>query len=146
MRRPQGLCLSYDTVGTVGRSQAYRASAFDLGCPARQRALDGHDGVLPVAVVILRLGFATKIDTTPFQLRDGRKEKATFLVPELTENFIIVPERKLLFCYIEKVGATSFNRFFYDLRNSQPDPHCCGMWWTNTPRRLGYSLAGVERL
>ena len=107
----------------------------------------GMMGCYSVAVVILRLGFATKIDTTPFQLRDGRKEKATFLVPELTENFIIVPERKLLFCYIEKVGATSFNRFFYDLRNTtQPDPHCCGMWWTNTPRRLGYSLAGVERI
>ena len=104
-------------------------------------------GCCSVAVVILRLGCATEIDTTPFQLRDGRKDKATFLVPELTENFIIVPERKLLFCYIEKVGATSFNRFFYDLRNTtQPDPHCCGMWWTNTPRRLGYSLAGVERI
>ena len=48
----------------------------------------GMMGCYSVAVVILRLGFATKIDTTPFQLRDGRKEKATFLVPELTENFI----------------------------------------------------------
>lgn len=64
------------------------------------------------------------------------------------EHFIVVPEHKLLFCYIEKVGCMNFNKLFtqvrsrYDsgmLENTNP-------WYRNTPSAHGLSKSDLEQM
>jgi len=52
----------------------------------------------------------------------------------LLERFIIVPEHKLLFCYIEKVACTKFNGLFNAVRGISSK----NMWYHNSAHSLGW--------
>ena len=54
------------------------------------------------------------------------------------DRFIIIPEYKLMFCYIEKVGCTSFNHLFTSIRKQ--DWH----WFQNSPQALNYTKSDLE--
>ncbi|CAK9048908.1 unnamed protein product [Durusdinium trenchii] len=66
----------------------------------------------------------------------------------LLNRFIVVPEYRLLFCYMEKVGCQSFNLLFRNLRaaRSRSSLSHSGIWWQNTPQKHGFDKAGLERL
>jgi hypothetical protein len=74
------------------------------------------------------------------------------LTDDLLDHFIVIPEAKLLFCYVEKVGCTMFNNLFRQLRlalvpdeeerewlSEQP-------WWRNTPEHHGLTRKDLEYL
>jgi Sulfotransferase family len=56
-------------------------------------------------------------------------------VSSLHDHWIVVPEHKLLFCFVEKVACESFNQLFASLR-SRYDPTQVqgGIWRKNTPQ------------
>jgi len=58
------------------------------------------------------------------------------------ERFVIIPEFRLLFCYIEKVGCTSFNRLFNILTGVKHH----GRWFAHSPRQLKYNRTQLNHL
>ena len=90
------------------------------------------------------------------QLLNGTK------YPSLIQRFIVVPEYKTLFCYVEKVGCTMFNDIFRLLRmlhlKKNHTPTTTGgantpkefkfqgrdTWWRNTPEHHKMSLEQIE--
>lgn len=62
------------------------------------------------------------------------------------ERFIIVPEHKLMFCFIEKVACKSFNALFSKLREPYDSRQGQRPWWRNTPSKHNMDDADVERL
>jgi hypothetical protein len=48
--------------------------------------------------------------------RESPQRSSPNLTLEFLDRFILVPEHKLLFCWIDKVGSEAFNRLFRDLR------------------------------
>eukprot|EP00538_Stauroneis_constricta_P012147 CAMPEP_0119546894 /NCGR_PEP_ID=MMETSP1352-20130426/1131_1 /TAXON_ID=265584 /ORGANISM="Stauroneis constricta, Strain CCMP1120" /LENGTH=155 /DNA_ID=CAMNT_0007591647 /DNA_START=47 /DNA_END=510 /DNA_ORIENTATION=+ len=69
------------------------------------------------------------------------------------DRFIVVPEYKLLFCYMEKVGGSMFNHLFRMLRILHPDIsgseaslQAGHLWFRNTPHRHKKSLADLENI
>ena len=58
------------------------------------------------------------------------------------DRFIVLPEYQILFCYIEKVGCTSFNKFFNFL-TGEAHPK---KWFKNTPNVHGYSYEDLNKL
>lgn len=63
------------------------------------------------------------------------------------DRFIVVPEYKLLFCYIEKVACKSFNMLFQSLRAPyDPRMNNTNPWYLNTPFQHGLQKHDVERL
>jgi hypothetical protein len=69
-------------------------------------------------------------------------QKDAHLTDRHLNRFIVVPEHKLLFCYIEKVACTSFNRLFNQMRSQPPD----GFWFANTPAKHNLSKSALEGL
>jgi hypothetical protein len=78
-------------------------------------------------------------------------------LPKLTKNrlnrFIVVPEYKLLFCYVEKVGCSMFNHLFRMLRLHHPTVaenraevrHLANAtWFRNTPLHHKLSKSDLE--
>lgn len=69
------------------------------------------------------------------------------LADDLTEKFIVVPEHKLLFCYIEKVACTNFNMLFRSVRaRYHPEQLEGSDYHRNTPEVHGVDLAHLERI
>jgi len=73
----------------------------------------------------------------------------------LLHKFIVVPEHKLLFCFVEKVGCSMFNHLFRMLRLSRPEVaknateaayQASFTWHRNTPRHHGLKRRQLERL
>ena len=60
---------------------------------------------------------------------------SNILTNVLIERFIVIPKHKLLFCYIDKVGCTMFNKLFFELEKKRPPPKKPkrGIWFKNTP-------------
>jgi hypothetical protein len=80
-------------------------------------------------------------------------------LPKLTkkrlEKFIVVPEYKLLFCYVEKVGCSMFNHLFRMLRLYHPEVvknraevrHLANAtWFRNSPSHHKLSRRDLEGL
>lgn len=63
-------------------------------------------------------------------------------------RFIVVPEYKLLFCYIEKVACSSFNRLFAELRGQRSTEGRNGRvrWYLNTPEMHKMEKGALERI
>lgn len=77
-------------------------------------------------------------------------EKPT-LFNHLLQNFIVVPEYKLLFCYIEKVGNKNFNILFNRLRhrydkNIPVDNRPQHVWMNNNPNKFNMSKEDLENM
>lgn len=78
--------------------------------------------------------------------------KPPVLYDHLLENFIVVPEYKLIFCYMEKVANMNFNILFMKMRSpfdiSQKavldDPNG-DVWMQNTPTRHNFSKGMLEQ-
>ena len=77
------------------------------------------------------------------------------LTGRLLQKFIVVPERKLLFCYTEKVGCSMFNHLFRMLRLSLPEVsqnsteasfQANFTWFRNTPKHHGLTKIQLEEL
>lgn len=77
------------------------------------------------------------------------------LADRLLNRFIVVPEHKLLFCYVEKVGCSMFNHLFRMLRLSLPEVsqnakeaafQANFTWYRNTPRHHGLNKTHLESL
>jgi len=73
----------------------------------------------------------------------------------LLNRFVVIPERKLLFCYVEKVGCSMFNHLFRMLRLSLPEVaenateatfQANFTWYRNTPRHHGLNKTQLEDL
>lgn len=72
-------------------------------------------------------------------------------LPVLTDNkldrFIVVPEYNLLFCYVEKVGCTAFNRLFLKLRQALgAQKPGAGLWFSNTPDKHYLTKEDLEKM
>lgn len=73
-----------------------------------------------------------------------RKSAIDFLHKNRTwteDRFIVLPKYNLLFCYIEKVGCTSFNRLFNILTGN---PH--NRWFANRPKEHGYTRDDLDAM
>lgn len=75
------------------------------------------------------------------------------LTNRLLKRFIIIPEKKLLFCYVEKVGCSMFNHLFRMLRLSLPDIseeeaeyQANFTWYRNTPWHHGTDKTQLENM
>eukprot|EP00435_Cladocopium_sp_Y103_P041715 s1980_g11.t1 len=71
------------------------------------------------------------------------------LNPHLLDRFIVIPEYRLLFCYMEKVGCQSFNMLLRNLRAAKMRkslPKNAPIWWQNTPQKHGFDRAHLERI
>ena len=86
-------------------------------------------------------------------LPNGPKTHRPQLSNELLGRFIVVPERKLLFCYVEKVGCSMFNHLFRMLRLSLPEVsqkakafQANFTWYRNTPGHYGLNKTRLEDL
>jgi len=69
------------------------------------------------------------------------------LTDHLLDRFLILPEYKLMFCYIEKVACKSFNTLIQDIRR----PYDKSMnkekpWWLNNPDNYGLKKADLEKI
>mmetsp|Transcript_37686 Transcript_37686/g.70478 ORF Transcript_37686/g.70478 Transcript_37686/m.70478 type:complete len:1243 (+) Transcript_37686:108-3836(+) len=68
----------------------------------------------------------------------------------LLDRFFIVPEHKLLFCYMEKVACTNFNSLFAQLRRHYNDSfiatHGSFGWFQSVPYLEGYSIRNLEHI
>jgi Sulfotransferase family len=69
------------------------------------------------------------------------------------DRFIVVPEYKLLFCYIEKVGCSMFNHLFRMLRMVHPELtwdevnyQANRTWFRNTPQHFNLSKDDLAQL
>lgn len=99
-------------------------------------------------------GFETGIDRD--LLPNGPKtHPRPQLTDRLLQRFIVVPEKKLLFCYVEKVGCSMFNHLFRMLRLSLPEvarnvPEASFQanftWYRNTPKHHGLTKTDLENL
>ena len=58
----------------------------------------------------------------------------------LLDRFIVVPEKKILFCYIEKVGCTTFNHLFAALRGQK------WKWFLNSPSEHNMTKSDLEKV
>lgn len=83
-------------------------------------------------------------------LLTGRSPEQRFLhrpklSPELIDRFIVVPEHKLLFCYIDKVACSNFNRLFRTVRARYDPSQLEGdFWFRNSPEAHGLDLANLS--
>lgn len=77
------------------------------------------------------------------------------LTGRLLQRFIVVPEVKLLFCYVEKVGCSMFNHLFRMLRLSLPEVSRNSTeamfqsnftWFRNGPKHHGITKIQLEKL
>lgn len=81
----------------------------------------------------------------------NKQSKRPILNHSLLPHFIVVPENKLLFCYIEKVGSDSFNDLFRFVR-SRYDPSQLedaedpSKWFKNCPAKHGLSKDDLEHI
>ncbi|KAG5176412.1 hypothetical protein JKP88DRAFT_159115, partial [Tribonema minus] len=67
------------------------------------------------------------------------------LKSRLYNKWIIVPEHKLLFCFIEKVGCTSFNELFRSLRSRYDPSQATGnIWGRNNMTVHGLTEADID--
>jgi len=67
--------------------------------------------------------------------------------PCILDAFIVVPEHKLLFCYIEKVGCKNFNELFRRLRSRYDPSQMEGHWAArNTPGVHHLTKADLEEM
>jgi len=68
----------------------------------------------------------------------------------MLDRFFIVPEHKLLFCYMEKVACTNFNNLFATLRKHYNDSfiptHGSYGWYQSVPWLLGYNIEDLEHI
>lgn len=93
-----------------------------------------HSGI---AFTSIDLGVRTHVDASTPRRRVHIDNESP--LPVLHENrklshFIVVPEHNLLFCYINKVGCTSFNDLFRLLRSRYEPAQATGSVWNrNTP-------------
>jgi hypothetical protein len=69
------------------------------------------------------------------------------------DRFIVIPEYKLLFCYIEKVGCSMFNHLFRMLRMVHPEIswkellyQANGTWFRNTPQHFNLTKDDLAQL
>lgn len=68
------------------------------------------------------------------------------LSSELLNRFLVVPEYKILMCYIEKVACEAFNRLFVELR-APFDPRMLrgrSAWGKNVPTRHNWTRQDLE--
>ncbi|KAG5179599.1 hypothetical protein JKP88DRAFT_326070 [Tribonema minus] len=88
------------------------------------------------------LGAAVQLDATSQSssqpsLLDGKSN--------LYNKWIIVPEHKLLFCFIEKVGCKSFNQLFKSLRaRYDPTQAAAGVWGSNNMTAHNLTEADID--
>ena len=83
---------------------------------------------------------------------DGvRPSKRPELTDEFLDRFIVVPEYKLLFCYVEKVGCSMFNHLFRMLRLLHPSLsfeeaqfQAATTWFRNTPEHHHVTKSELE--
>ena len=61
---------------------------------------------------------------------------------EFLDRFIVIPEHRLLFCYIEKVGCTRFNEMFYTLTDRKTKR----FWYSNAPSQHNMTKSDLENL
>lgn len=66
------------------------------------------------------------------------------LTDELLDHFIVVPEHRLLFCYIEKNACTGFNELFMRVRHQAI--HGADIWFKNTPAAHSLDKSDLEGL
>ena len=78
------------------------------------------------------------------QIRTNRTDAIELsLSDRWLDRFIIVPEYRLAFCYIEKVAGTSFNELFREVRGQ----HRSGpTFWRNDPSAHGLQKSDLERI
>jgi len=107
------------------------------------------------AVALLLISSTTRTDlasASAVRVGDGPPAAAS-AAPEspalgrLVNRFIVVPEHKLLFCYMEKVACQSFNQAFRDLRRPyDPRMHIPGgTWFRNSPDRFNWTVSDVAK-
>ena len=92
--------------------------------------------VLLILLIIRKVLASDHYDTDPNRL-------VPEIGPHYLNNFIVIPEYKLLFCYIEKVGCTSFNHLFVNLRNKTWGSKDGG-WYSNSPQALGLTQLDIQ--
>lgn len=69
------------------------------------------------------------------------------LSDQLLNNFIVIPEHNLLFCYIEKVGCANFNELFRRLRSRYDESQIEGtIWGKNSPRKHHLNREDLEQI
>ena len=70
------------------------------------------------------------------------------LTDDLIDRFIVIPEYKLLFCYVEKVACTAFNRLFLYLRGltQKANGLTKGIWFANSPSEHNMDKSDVAKL
>ena len=104
--------------------------------------------VILALVAMVQLGSGAEAQATQSGLETAGAEKPT---PSLTDRhldrFIVVPEIKLLFCYIEKVGCTAFNGLFLKLRQTLGgQSNKASLWFSNTPQKHHINKAKLEEM
>ena len=97
-------------------------------------------------------------NTTLRNAKTLQKTTTTLLLPRdkfdgWMDRFLVVPEYKLLVCYIEKVGCTMFNDVARILRMVHPGVSeqerarlARKRWYVNTPRAHGLNTSDLEAL
>ena len=105
---------------------------------------DGFHPTLPVP----RKGIER--DFIPFGSKISPRPKLT---DKFLNRFIIVPEYKLMFCYVEKTGCSMFNHLFRILRLHHPSLadntkelmyQANDTWYRNTPEHHGLKKSDLE--
>lgn len=105
---------------------------------------------MPSDGVVLSLWLALSLPAL-HSAEDGTQSRtlSASINTRLTENFVIVPEYKLMLCYVEKVACKNFNRITCMLR--APELHggkgCNShVWFRNTPAVHGLQLQDLKRM
>mmetsp|Transcript_10333 Transcript_10333/g.15879 ORF Transcript_10333/g.15879 Transcript_10333/m.15879 type:complete len:333 (+) Transcript_10333:131-1129(+) len=112
--------------------------------------------VFLVLLSVALLGIFADFGDGDYSSRSRKLSENSETKPKLTDHnlnrFIIVPEYKLMFCYIDKVGCTMFNKLFRDLRLITGDIIQAeanfqlrkDIWWKNTPEHHQLSKSDLE--
>jgi hypothetical protein len=95
----------------------------------------------------------TSLSTLPPPM-EALVPSSLLLTDQLLDRFIVVPEYKLLFCYVEKVGCAMFNLLFRLLRLLHPSmttteaPRLVAangaVWYTNSPTHFHIDRATLQ--
>ena len=72
-----------------------------------------------------------------------KAEEKVELTNELLDRFIVVPEHKLLFCYIEKNACSAFNELFLAVRKQQ---WSISPYFHNTYKKHGLTKGDLEAM
>jgi len=110
---------------------------------------------MPLHRAVLTFGLALAVDvvglaslpSTAVLNAKGDSPALPNMTMELLTHFIVVPEHKLLFCYMEKVGCTNFNNLFRFLRERyDPSQAEMGPWQRNNPVERGVAKLKLKDL